>query len=30
VAKAALNKRRVVFTGNMDLKLKKKLVKYYI
>ena len=30
MAKAAFNKKRVLFTGTLDLKLKKKLVKCYI
>jgi len=30
MAKAALNKKRALFTSTLDLKLKKKLVKSYI
>jgi hypothetical protein len=30
VAKAAFNKKRALFTGNMELELRKKLVKCYI
>jgi hypothetical protein len=30
MAKAAFNKKRALFTGKMDLELRKKLVKCYI
>jgi hypothetical protein len=30
IAKAAFNKKRVLFTNTWDLKLRKKLVKFYI
>jgi hypothetical protein len=30
IAKAAFNKRRALFTGKIDLRLRKKLVKCYI
>ena len=30
MAKAAFNKKKVVFSSTLDLKLRKKLVKYYI
>jgi hypothetical protein len=30
MAKAAFNKKRSLFTGTLDLNLRKKLVKYYI
>jgi hypothetical protein len=30
MAKAAFNKKRVLFTGTLDVKLRKKLVKCYI
>ena len=30
MAKPALNKKRALFTGTLDLKLRKKLVKWYI
>jgi hypothetical protein len=30
MAKAAFNKKRVLFTGKMDLELRKKLVKSYV